>query len=274
MQPQGWRHSVALCFWGNPLANAPVFVASANRAQGQCDFSAHDLTSLENTHPFLDCAVNRLHEREAATTVRDAMAMTVRNGKRGFAILDRRLALVHANPVARRLCGACLDERDVTARDGTSRAWRLPSVLETACHELNQEWQSVLRADPDATACHHNTRVLHSPVPGLTASITMVCPDVAGFSEPTFVVEFDRSVHGVALEGLDDALPVLAKMSPAERAVAMVLADGRSNQEIADQLGKSVPAVKFLLHRIYQKSGFPNRATLVAFLRSRPTEST
>jgi len=50
----------------------------------------------------------------------------------------------------------------------------------------------------------------------------------------------------------------------------MVLADGLSNQEIADQLGKTISAVKFLLHRIYQKTGVPNRAALVAVLRSRP----
>jgi DNA-binding CsgD family transcriptional regulator len=60
-------------------------------------------------------------------------------------------------------------------------------------------------------------------------------------------------------------------MTAAERAVAMVLADGLSNQEIADRLGKTVHAVKFLLHRIYQKTGIPGRAALVAVLRSRLT---
>jgi DNA-binding CsgD family transcriptional regulator len=59
------------------------------------------------------------------------------------------------------------------------------------------------------------------------------------------------------------------RLTPAERAVALVLADGLSNQQIADQLGKSVNAVKFILHRIYVKSGVPNRAALVAVLRSR-----
>jgi len=76
-------------------------------------------------------------------------------------------------------------------------------------------------------------------------------------------------VHGVALEALDTAEPLLQKVTAAERAVAMVLADGLSNQEIADQLGKTVAAVKFLLHRIYEKTGIPNRAALVAVLRSR-----
>jgi DNA-binding CsgD family transcriptional regulator len=101
----------------------------------------------------------------------------------------------------------------------------------------------------------------------------MVCPNTTGLAEPTFVLELDRRVHGVSLETADRSVPVLQKMTPAERAVAMVLADGFSNQEIADRLGKTVDAVKFLLHRVYQKTGVPSRAALVAILRSRPNRA-
>jgi len=74
----------------------------------------------------------------------------------------------------------------------------------------------------------------------------------------------------VALNTPDQCVPVLRKLTTTERAVAMVLADGLSNQEIADQLGKSVHAVKFLLHKIYEKTGVASRAALVAVLRARP----
>ena len=97
-----------------------------------------------------------------------------------------------------------------------------------------------------------------------------MCPKTADLAEPTFVLELDRRVHGVTLDTPDRSVPMLQKMTAAERAVAMVLADGFSNQEIADQLGKTVDAVKFLLHRIYQKTGIPSRAALVAVLRARP----
>jgi DNA-binding CsgD family transcriptional regulator len=81
----------------------------------------------------------------------------------------------------------------------------------------------------------------------------MVCPHSSGLAEP--------------------AVPVLRKLTAAERAVAMVLADGFSNQEIADRLGKSLHAVKFLPHRIYQKTRLPGRTALVAVLRSRSNRS-
>lgn len=269
MRPQGWRHAVALCFWGDPTADAPVFVASVYRREGRTDFTAQEVAKLESTHPFIDCSVNRLHEREASTAVRHAMADTVQNGTRGFAVLDRNFVMVQANPVAHQLCAAWLGDTSVKSGKYALRAGELPAELVAECRELHRQWESIVRGDPDATGFHRQRRVSHSSVPGLTALITIVCPDNAGIAEPTIVLELDRYVHGVTVETADRSAPVLQEMTAAERAVAMILADGLSNQEIADRLGKTVYAVKFLLHRIYQKTGIPNRAALVAVLRSR-----
>ena len=272
MEPLGWRHSVALCFWGDPPAEMPIFVISADRSEDQSDFSDHEVAALTGLYPFLDCAVNRLHERETAETVRDGMAIVADDGTRGVVILDRNFLLVAANPVARELSAAWMDEARTPA-EGSSGAWRLPPVLLGACRKLHHEWQSLVHANPDATGLRRQRRVVHPHVDGLTASITMVCPNTAGLGEPTFVLELDRRIHGVALDTPDRSAPVLQKMTAAECAVALALADGLSNQDIADRLGKTVDAVKFLLHRIYQKTGVPNRAALVAVLRSRPNRS-
>ncbi len=268
MQPLGWRHSVSLCFWSDPPAEMPVFVISAERSEKRSDFSDQEVAALTGLHPFLDCAVNRLHEREAAETVRDGIAIVADDGARGVVVLDRNFLLVRANPVARQLSAAWMEAR--TPAEGSSGAWRLPPVLLRACRELHHEWQSLVHANPDATGLRRQRQVVHPHVAGLTASITMVCPNTAGLGEPTFVLELDRRIHGVALDTPDRSAPVLQKMTAAERAVAFALADGLSNQDIADRLGKTVDAVKFLLHRIYQKTGVPNRTALVAVLRSHP----
>ena len=65
---------------------------------------------------------------------------------------------------------------------------------------------------------------------------------------------------------------MLRNVTAAERDVALILAEGLSNQEIADRLGKTVHAVKFLLHRIYRKTNVPSRARLIALLRGQSTE--
>lgn len=271
MQPEGWRHSVALCFWGAPAADFPVFVAGVNRSDGAGDFSKREITRLERVHPFIDCAVTRLHDDEAARNVIDSMAIAARGSARGFAILDRHLRLVQASPTARRMCAAWVvgAVRGRPAGDD-SRGWRLPPVLGAGCCELHDEWQSAVRANPDV-AGPRRSRVVHARNPALTAVITLVVSNATGLAEPSFLLELNRAVHGAALKTPDQSVPVLRRMTPAETAVALVLADGLSNQEIADRLGKSTHAVKFLLHRIYQKTGIPSRAALVAALRAGPT---
>lgn len=69
------------------------------------------------------------------------------------------------------------------------------------------------------------------------------------------------------------ALRLPSELTPAEREVARVLAEGLSNQEIADRLGKSVHAVKFLLHSIYARTGISNRTQLVVVMHSGPRGS-
>jgi DNA-binding CsgD family transcriptional regulator len=267
MRPQGWRHGVTLCFWGDKPAQLPILVTVAYRREGRRDFSAHDVQTLERLHPFIDCAVNRVCEREAAETLHHGMVMTAGKGPEGYAILDANLGALQTDRLARQLCAAWVDDGVETDTANSSLAWRLPPALEAQCRELHDEWQALVRTNPDAFGVRRRRQVAHPAVPGLTALITIVGASTTGLLEPTFVLEFVRRVHGVPLDAPDRSLPIMQSMTTAERAVALVLADGFSNQEIADRLGKSVNAVKFLLHRIYVKSGVPNRAALVAVLR-------
>ena len=270
MRVEGWRHSVALCFWGEPRGELPIFVSSVYRSEGEADFSNRDIATLEQLHPFLDCAVNRVYDDEALQVVHDGLAMAVSDGATGFAILDRNLLLTRANPLARRLCAAWVSDDGVApARRSSPARWQLPPALSTACHELQHEWQVRLRSDPAATGLRRTRDVQHPRIPSLTASITIVCPSPTGLTEPVFLIAFDRRADVVASHQPDRSPSLLESMTPAERGVARVLVDGQSNQEIADRLGKSVSAVKFLLHRIYQKTGIQSRAALVAAMHAR-----
>jgi DNA-binding CsgD family transcriptional regulator len=61
--------------------------------------------------------------------------------------------------------------------------------------------------------------------------------------------------------------PQLAGLSPAERVVAMQVAQGLSNREIAAILGKSEYTVKNQVSAILQKLNVPSRGRLIVFLR-------
>jgi len=267
MQVEGWRHAVALCFWGQPGNVSPVFVASVNRVDGQRDFAAREIDTLRRLHPFIDSAINRVYESDAAKTIRDGMAMAVNDGTGGFAILDWNLDVVQANSAARQLRALWTDHRGREGRKTGSVEWHLPSTLVAQCRDLQREWRSRLRVTPDATGLGLVRHLEHPRIHGLTASITLVCPSTPGLADPTFLVEFSQRLNGVVFDAPDRSAPILQKMTSTERAVALVLANGLSNQEIAERLGKTVNAVKFLLHRIYRKTGVPSRAALVAVLR-------
>jgi DNA-binding CsgD family transcriptional regulator len=267
MRPQGWRHAVALCFWSDPITPLPVFVTSVYRREGRRDFSRRDRHRLRTLHPFIARAVKRLHDAEATKSVRDGLAMGVRHGAKGVAVLDWSLRLVEANPVARRVCASWTDHRSQLnsgAKHRTTRrkTWRLPVVLADECRRLRQEWESELQTNPNIAALQRSSRIAHSHLPGVTAAITILCRNETPLSEPSFIVEFEK------VERADDYAFVLAQVTSSERSVALALVEGLSNQEIADQLGKSVATVKFLLHSIYKKTGLANRTALVAALRS------
>jgi len=60
---------------------------------------------------------------------------------------------------------------------------------------------------------------------------------------------------------------LLSPLSPAERLVAVHVAEGLSNREIAVALGKSVATVKNQVSAILAKFHVPSRARLIAVLR-------
>ena len=56
----------------------------------------------------------------------------------------------------------------------------------------------------------------------------------------------------------------VASLSPREREVASLVAEGCSNKQIARRLAISEPTVKDHVHRILTKTGCPNRAAVAA----------
>lgn len=60
---------------------------------------------------------------------------------------------------------------------------------------------------------------------------------------------------------------LVARLSPRERQVAGLVADGLSNKEIAARLGLSLATVKDHVHHILDKTGLPNRAAVASAVR-------
>lgn len=266
MRPQGWRHAVALCFWTEPDGGFPAVVLSVNRREGREDFSDADLARLEAAYPILDAAVGRLLERSASRGIAGGMSLALRHVSRGVIVLDAQGRTILANPAARRLSAAWRRHEPGRTPDGDV----LPAAIQDACDTLVEKWRSEMRglANPRS---RRSCELMQPDGDGtFAAHVTLDCRAWIGKVEPTFLVELRHDPNPAAplppiRQGSNGSL--LDGLTSAEERVARALADGLSNKEIAARLGKTVDAVKFLLHRIYRKVGVSNRTRLVAVLR-------
>jgi DNA-binding CsgD family transcriptional regulator len=265
MQRQGWRHAVALCFW--PAGGAfPVLVLSLYRTEKQPDFTRQELDRLEQLHAFLSPVVTRFHQLSTVDAVSAGIATALRHLSCGIVVLDSKLRLVRTNAAGRRACAEWNHAWGQRERQIVRGNVAVPRALLQVCDELCQELQMVMRRHPDADA-ERRRRVTHPVDRGRGASVTGICHAV-GMSEPSFVIEFDTEKRSRVRGG--DTESLLRRLTGSEREVALVVAEGLSNDEAAERLGKTVHAVKFLLHRIYHKLGVPNRARLAVMLRAEP----
>jgi DNA-binding CsgD family transcriptional regulator len=261
MRPQGWRHGAVLCFWADPPESFPIFVLALYRGADRPDFSDDELSRLADVHPFLSPMVNRLHELSSSAAFSAGVDTALRHVIPGVVILDWRLRILRANLAGRRSCAAW-HPRSPGERVRRGGAVQVPAALVHACNELRLELQSLMRKHPDSTA--QRRRVVCDPnAPGLTASVTATCQATA-IAEPSFVIEFLEPEPSSAMV---TATQTLASLTEAEREVAVIVARGVSNDEAAERLGKTIHAVKFLLHRVYRKLRVPNRARLALLLR-------
>ncbi|GAA2603788.1 hypothetical protein Adu01nite_34910 [Paractinoplanes durhamensis] len=96
-----------------------------------------------------------------------------------------------------------------------------------------------------------------------------ICRAAAG--EPMFTSSVLRQLMGLAAAGVQDpgrdrALAALAQLTPGERGVALLIADGKTNQEIAAKLLMSTPTVKAYVTRIFTKLDLSNRVQVAALV--------
>jgi DNA-binding CsgD family transcriptional regulator len=263
MQRQGWRHGVALCFWAEPAGSFPILVITLYRGEGQPDFNERELAGLESLHPFLAPAVSRFHEISVSDAISEGVATALRHVSPGVVVLDWQLRVVRTTPAGRRAFAEWNRASSHLHAEPPLHLLSVPDCLLEACHELRRELSSSSRR-----ALGSRTRrrryVSHPESLGLLASVTAISLGTP-LAEPSFVIEFESP--GGSHLNVPDAGSPLAKLTKSEAQVALVIAEGCSNEEAAERLGKSVHAVKFLLHRTYQKLGVPNRARLSLLLR-------
>ncbi len=259
MQPENWRHSIALFFWsGFPPLPRNVFCVF--RAENQPDFSDEDAARLRHLHPHISTAIKRLHRQFRDRNSRDGFNAMLQRLPIASLLLDFDFRVIHETGSAREFT-----ENWLGARLKRSRNPSIPTEILETCKVLNQEWQSQIRqgfkdATPIAGKC------LNPVNPSVEAEITLVFRQESALAYPCFLIQYhDRSAPSRTESA--NRIDHLIKLTEAEREAVLLAADGHDNQQIADRIGRSVPAVKLRLHTAFRKLGVQNRVQLANLFR-------
>ena len=260
MQPENWRHSVALLFWGffPPL---PQNAFCVFRGEDEPDFDENDLARLRLVHPHIGTALKRIKKQLKSRSNDDRITALLNSLPGNATLLDWDLRITNQSTSARRLAAAWMNR----GNESLPRNLELPPEVLAVCAEMKEDWRESLRRDPGMTLLK-STSLPHSSRPELSAEISLVLGQDSVLAHPGFLVRFLEQLEP-ASTGPDRSTTELDSLTPAEREAVVLVARGHNNAEIALRLGVSVAAVKLRLHGAFKKLKVTQRSQLVAKLR-------
>lgn len=254
MEPGGWRHSAGLFFWEEGRFVAHLGIVRT-REQGR--FSTAEKALLSELHPHLDAAMSRVATLERLRMINGILESALEHPLDGVALMDSRGGLVFHNHSAAVACAFWNGGREAAARQiapGTALA--LPAPIQEAAEALRASFLDAFGRE--RTADQTFTReVTHLTVGGLSALLHVVVPQHEAVP-PHVRIEFSRLPAAL---GVDAALPVY-RLSESEHRVAVLVARGLRNEEVAADLGISVNTVRAHLREVFAKLGITHRGQL------------
>jgi DNA-binding CsgD family transcriptional regulator len=246
------RHAVALFFWNKTLDIVDLLLAP-HRGPHMPAISAAEMITLQALHPHIDAARRRVSRLQSVTCTRRGLEDFVSMLPLPTILLDWQLAPLYHNGAARR--AAALWSGTDPHLKLTSREFRMPPDLLAVLEKMR------MKRTAGSTTFRELT-VAHSTLPGFRARVSVRDSRSPYLAKPSFVIRFET--NGV---GQDGKLATLTRLSPRERELALMVSEGKSNQEIADALGRQLNTVKSELHSVFRKLEIPSRARLMALLR-------
>jgi DNA-binding CsgD family transcriptional regulator len=246
------RHAVALFLWKDTLDIVDLLLAP-HRGPQMPDISATEMTTVQALYPHIDTAYRRLSRLQSATCIRRGLEDFVSMLPLPTILLDWQLAPLYHNGAARR--AAALWSGTDPQLKLTSREFKTPPDLLAVLEQMQ-----ITNAASSVT--FRERIVVHPRVPGLQVHLSVRDLRSAHHEKPSFIIRFET--NGLSQDG---KLATLTRLSPRERELALMVSEGKSNQEIADALGRRLNTVKSELHSVFTKLEIPSRARLMALLR-------
>ncbi len=253
MTIEGWLYGIGLFFW---IGYDLIAMVGVNRTEAQGDFDRDDVAWCESVYADIEVAMKRVAASEAERMVRFSLTDLLFNAREARLIVDWELRAQHCSDAARTLLA-----RYWNVPVGEDDPVNCPSELREACAALKQRMIEALQLnqplptpEPVSIVAKGNRQT--------NVRIELLRLSTEPLAWPMFAIRFVES------DSTQDTLPsaALNTLTATEMHLAMLVAYGHSNKELARILDKSALTVRNQLSSVFEKLAVRNRVELVAAL--------
>jgi DNA-binding CsgD family transcriptional regulator len=252
---EGWTHSIGLFFW---IGYELIAMVGINRTEAQGDFSEDDVAWCESVYENIEVAMKRVAAAEAERMVRFSLADSLLNVSDAHVIVDWDLEPAHLNDAARVTIRKHWPTLEFTEEDVIC-----PKDLLSACTTMKERViQSLQLNAPLPSPEPISIALAGSELVAIRVELLRLSAEPLAW--PVFSIRFVASNEPARVLS-----PVaFSSLTATELHLAMLVAYGHSNKELARLLGKSALTVRNQLSSVFEKLGIRNRVELVAALAS------
>lgn len=252
-----WAEFVHLAFWDH---TRPMAVMSIRRSSSQPRFSHDELAFLEQIHPVIDAGLYRLRALEFERSRSMAMQQMLCGGPTPSLLFDADGSIVFATDSAINLWQRW-NEGDTSPASRRAKARQGTDVDPSAARD------AVLPGLVGQCPVEGSRRLRHPRIPGFSAVIEPVRLQGSVLSRPVYGMLTFTECPVLAEDHPGSPAPMLERLSPSERKVALLVAEGLRNNEIAERLCRSRRTVESQLNSIYGKCNVQSRTQLLREMR-------
>lgn len=251
MKSEGWWFAAGFLLWENEVFSGHI---GMNRTREQGPYLPLERQLLEDLHSEIATAVRRVAAFDSERAKRAALEEVLKQQPDGMVILDWELRSVFRNRAADDSCRRWNEKQNEAGP-------ALPDEVVKAAGSLLSGSESLLRQPPAGKVEVPMIEIFHQEIDGLKARIRLLNPRDKQAIKPHCLIEFSRVVERPGYK------PTASfSLSVAERRVANLVAQGKSNFVVAAELHLSIHTVRAHLREIFVKLGIKHRSELASAL--------
>jgi len=271
---EGWDKYAEIHFWDHRTLQAQICV---RRDVNLPDFSGRDLGFLAELRELLAGAVGRLHRQHRDRATAGCLQHVLSGLPLPLLVLNWNLEPALFSAPARHLCAEWLLGPEAARTYKLGRFADIPPEILAACEAKKAALvlNGFAAQRPDAATVPGGRIVTHPTCPQLRAQVEVIAVSRELIEMPHFLVRFQSEPAAGPDPAFspnqgESALAALACLTPAEREIALLAAEGHTNRQIGRRLSRAVPTIKMHLRSVFKKLAVTNRTRLARLLAPRP----